>query len=75
MLRQMKCWICATVLLSALGCVDTATAAGSKLVTRVITAKSLAQTRIGVDPNRAMVVYLPAGYDRSAHRYPMRCIR
>jgi len=23
-LRQMKCWICATALLSALGCLDTA---------------------------------------------------
>jgi S-formylglutathione hydrolase FrmB len=71
MLRQMKCWVCAAVLFSVLGCVDTAMAAGSQLVARVITAKSLAQTRIGVDPNRAMVVYLPPGYDRSAQRYPV----
>ena len=56
---------------AALGCVESAAAADSQVVTRVLWSKSLTQTRIGTDPNRAMVVYLPAGYDRSAQRYPV----
>jgi hypothetical protein len=46
-------------------------AAESQLITRVITAKSLAQTSMGTDPNRSLVVYLPPGYDQSARRYPV----
>jgi S-formylglutathione hydrolase FrmB len=48
-----------------------AAAAASQLVTRLLSAKSLTQTRIGTDPARALVVYLPAGYDQSTHRYPV----
>jgi hypothetical protein len=75
MLSRVRRWIGAGVLLvlavPVLGAIEPAKAPGGQLLTRVIAARSLAQTRIGTDPNRSLLVYLPAGYDRSSHRYPV----
>ena len=46
-------------------------ASHSQLLTRVLAAQSLTRTPIGTDPNRSLLVYLPAGYDRSSQRYPV----
>jgi pimeloyl-ACP methyl ester carboxylesterase len=43
----------------------------SKLVTREIHSACFTNSKIGVDPTRKLVVYLPAGYDSSAQRYPV----
>ena len=43
----------------------------SQLVERVIHSKNFAGNKIGVDADRKLVVYLPAGYDRSKKRYPV----
>lgn len=53
------------------GVIKPTATADSQLLTRVIAAKSLAQTRIGTDPNRSLLVYLPAGHDGSSERYPV----
>jgi S-formylglutathione hydrolase FrmB len=75
MLSQVRGWIVAGALVvltvPVLGYAKPAAAPGSQLVARVIAAKSLAHTRIGTDPNRSLLVYLPAGYDRSTQRYPV----
>ncbi|MEO7691359.1 MAG: alpha/beta hydrolase-fold protein [Sphingomonas sp.] len=42
----------------------------SRLVERVIHAKSFAGNKIGVSADRKLIVYLPAGYDGSGKRYP-----
>lgn len=44
--------------------------ARSQIVTREIQSKNFANSKIGVSPVRKMVIYLPAGYDSSAQRYP-----
>lgn len=43
----------------------------SQLVARVLASRSFNQTRIGTDPNRSLVLYLPKGYAQSKHRYPV----
>ena len=44
----------------------------SQLVSRTIRSEHIAQNRIGTDPARQMLVYLPAGYDpASPRRYPV----
>jgi S-formylglutathione hydrolase FrmB len=43
----------------------------SQLVTREIRSASLANVKIGTNPVRKLVVYLPAGYDSSTTRYPV----
>jgi len=48
-----------------------ASTGGSQIVERVIHSKNFAGNKIGVSPDRKLVVYLPAGYDRSSKRYPV----
>jgi hypothetical protein len=43
----------------------------SQVVGRQIRSEKFAQNKIGVSPVRNMVVYLPAGYERSNARYPV----
>ncbi len=56
------------VSLSALSFADSAK---SQTVDRELLSKSLAHNKIGTNPARKMVVYLPAGYDESSKRYPV----
>lgn len=43
----------------------------SQVVNRELRSENLAHSKIGTDPLRKMVVYLPAGYNESSHRYPV----
>jgi esterase/lipase superfamily enzyme len=44
----------------------------SQLVSRELRSKNIAQNKIGIDPVRKILVYLPAGYDEtSSQRYPV----
>lgn len=43
----------------------------SKLVAREVHSTCFTNSKINVDPTRKLVVYLPAGYDSSAQRYPV----
>lgn len=43
----------------------------SQVVSREIHSANFSQSKIGTSPIRKMVVYLPAGYDDSAKRYPV----
>jgi hypothetical protein len=43
----------------------------SQVIGRQIRSEKFAQNKIGVSPVRNMVVYLPAGYERSNARYPV----
>jgi len=46
--------------------------AKSQVVERELLSKNIAQNKVGADPVRKMVVYLPAGYDEnSSQRYPV----
>jgi hypothetical protein len=45
--------------------------AKSQVVDRELTSKNFAGNKIGISPVRKMAVYLPAGYDGSAARYPV----
>jgi pimeloyl-ACP methyl ester carboxylesterase len=63
-------------LLSALAClcatISSAQSSGSHLVNRAIRSERIAQNKIGTNPVRQMLIYLPAGYDdRSSQRYPV----
>ena len=44
---------------------------GSKVVVRQLRGESLSHSLIGTDPVRKMAVYLPAGYENAAERYPV----
>ena len=46
-------------------------AADSQVVGRELRSECLAQSKIGTDPVRKMAVYVPAGYEGSAERYPV----
>lgn len=48
--------------------VDTAK---SQLVSREISSKNFANSKIGVNPNRKLLVYLPTGYSTTSQRYPV----
>jgi pimeloyl-ACP methyl ester carboxylesterase len=48
-----------------------AATAQSQVVSRELRSENLAHSKIGTDPMRKMVVYLPAGYDQSSQRYPV----
>jgi hypothetical protein len=63
----------ATALLAiALSTVSTlAQSTQGQLVDRQITSTSLADNKIGVNPVRKMLIYLPRGYDSSTRRYPV----
>jgi hypothetical protein len=44
----------------------------SQLVSRELRSKNIAQNKLGIDPTRKILVYLPAGYDdASSQRYPV----
>ena len=59
-------------ILAALGTALTLAAnGGSQLVDRELRSEKLANTKAGTNPARKMVIYLPAGYDRSSRRYPV----
>ena len=45
--------------------------AKSQVVDRELRSESLAHNKIGVDPMRKMVVYLPPGYEGSSEHYPV----
>ena len=45
--------------------------AKSQVVDRELKSKNFAGNRVGTSPLRKMMVYLPAGYDRSAKRFPV----
>ena len=44
---------------------------GSQLVMRELRGESLAHSLIGTNPVRKLAVYLPAGYEGAAKRYPV----
>jgi Putative esterase len=44
---------------------------GSQVVIRELRGQSLSHTLIGTDPVRKLAVYLPAGYENAAVRYPV----
>src|SRR5579859_1790331 len=44
---------------------------GSQLVLRQLRGETLSHSLIGTDPVRKLAVYLPAGYEGSAQRYPV----
>ncbi len=48
-----------------------AASTGSQVVSRELRSEGLAHSKIGTSPLRKMVVYLPAGYEASAQRYPV----
>jgi hypothetical protein len=48
-----------------------ADAAKSQLVDRELRSENIAHNKIGIDPMRKMVVYLPAGYEGTSKRYPV----
>jgi len=49
-----------------------AASTGSQIVVRELRSESIANNKIGVDPVRKLLVYLPAGYDpSSSRRYPV----
>ena len=43
----------------------------SQIIDRELSSKNFAQNKIGTNPIRKMVVYLPPGYDGSSKRYPV----
>jgi len=57
----------------AIMCIATARAAtaDSTVVSREIHSRNFAGNKIGTNPVRRMIVYLPAGYDAAATRYPV----
>jgi enterochelin esterase-like enzyme len=59
-----------TLILAALS-LWTAAGAESRLVDREISSKMFAGNKVGTSAIRKLVVYLPAGYDGSAERYPV----
>lgn len=44
---------------------------GSQVVVRQLRGESLSHSLIGTDPSRKLAVYLPAGYEGTARRYPV----
>jgi pimeloyl-ACP methyl ester carboxylesterase len=60
-----------SLFLSAFPLSAQASASSSQFVERVIHSKNFAGNKIGVSADRRLVVYLPAGYDRSGKRYPV----
>src|SRR5580704_2530192 len=44
---------------------------GSQVVMRELRGESLSHSLIGTDPVRKLAVYLPAGYEGAARRYPV----
>jgi enterochelin esterase-like enzyme len=46
-------------------------ATDSQVVSRELQSEGFAKSKIGTDPVRKMVVYLPPGYDASSTRYPV----
>jgi len=45
--------------------------AKSRVVDRELASKNFAANKVGISPVRKMMVYLPAGYDRSVKHYPV----
>src|SRR6266496_2250041 len=43
----------------------------SQLIDRVLKSKNFTENKIGIDPERKMIVYLPPGYEQSRERYPV----
>ena len=63
-------------LIFALACLNAkssfAVSAKSQIVVRELRSENIAHNKIGIDPVRKMLVYLPAGYDESSsHHYPV----
>ena len=49
-----------------------AASANSQVIARQLRSEKIAHNKVGVDPVRKMLVYLPAGYDESSsQRYPV----
>jgi putative esterase len=48
-----------------------ADSANSQVIDRELASKNFAGNKLGISPVRKMIVYLPAGYDGSAKRYPV----
>jgi hypothetical protein len=49
-----------------------AVSAKSQVIVRELRSQNIAHTKVGTDPVRKMLVYLPAGYDESSsQRYPV----
>lgn len=52
--------------------VTSAASIKSQVIARELLSKNIAHNKIGVDPTRKILVYLPAGYDESSsQRYPV----
>lgn len=61
----------AIAVLLAGGVTSPAQSAKGQVIEREIRSDNIAHNKIGTDPVRKMIVYLPAGYDGSAKRYPV----
>src|SRR5579863_7477503 len=68
--RQFVALLCALVL-SAASAVAQSDESKSQIVERAIHSKNFEKNKIGVSADRKLVVYLPAGYDGGAKRYPV----
>jgi|SRR6185437_8197531 len=70
--RTSTALILAAVFLASLNIAPLfAATAESQVVSRELRSESLAHSKIGTNPLRKMVVYLPAGYNESSQRYPV----
>jgi hypothetical protein len=73
--RRMHRALClkAVIVLAALSAIPShADSSKSQLVSRELRSENIGHNKIGTDPVRKMVVYLPAGYDESSgKRYPV----
>src|SRR5215472_1019957 len=73
--RRVQRVLC-LALLVALLCLSAnsfcAQSSASNVVSRTLRSENIAQNKIGTDPVRHMLIYLPAGYDEpSTQRYPV----
>jgi hypothetical protein len=76
MISPRRCNALVSILALSLAFLNVSATAGpsikSQVVSRELRSESIAHNKIGVDPLRKMLVYLPAGYDpSSSQRYPV----
>jgi hypothetical protein len=75
MTKRIQLLLCGA-LIFAFVCLNTknssAQSSRSQIVSRALRSEAIAHNKIGTDPVRPMLIYLPAGYDEgSSQRYPV----
>ena len=75
MTKRIQLLLCGA-LIFAFVCLNTknssAQSSRSQIVSRTLRSEAIAHNKIGTDPVRPMLIYLPAGYDESSsQRYPV----